>query len=74
MVAAGHVVEFIAEIAVSIVEVNVEKQFGERDGPNDSHAGREQGFILASGDGKRTSGGCHWRIRACLNLALPFYT
>ncbi len=35
MIAARHVIELIAEVAVAVVEVDVEEEFGERDGPDD---------------------------------------
>ena len=56
VVAAGYVVKLVAEVAVSIVEVNVQDDFGECDGPDDGHARREQGVLFARrcGDG----GGC----------------
>ena len=48
VVAARHVVKFIAKIAVAVVEVDVEEQLGEGDGPNYSHpAGEEGSSILA---------------------------
>jgi len=38
MIAAGHVVEFMAKVAVAVVEVDVEEQFGESDGQHDQHS------------------------------------
>src|SRR4029077_1866231 len=52
MVAARHVVELVAEIAVPVIEVDVQDEFGYGDGPDEGHAGREEvaavGIWLAS--------------------------
>src|SRR5215469_16478537 len=56
VLAARHVIELIAEVAVAVVEVEVKDEFGERDGPDDGHAGDERGrkgslFVRRSNDG-----------------------
>ena len=38
MIAAGDVVELIAKVAVAMVEVYVEEEFGKGDQPDDRHA------------------------------------
>ena len=38
VVAAGHVVELVAEISVAVIEVTVEQQLGQGDGPDYGHA------------------------------------
>jgi hypothetical protein len=35
MIPANHVIELIAEVAVAVVEVEVEQEFGERDEPDE---------------------------------------
>jgi len=38
VVAARHVIEFIAKVSVAIVEVDMEEQLGESDKPDKRHA------------------------------------
>jgi hypothetical protein len=38
MIATGHVIELIAEIAVPVVEVEMKKKFGKGKDQNDQHA------------------------------------
>src|SRR5690348_9227083 len=42
MVAARHVVELVPEIAVAVIEVDVQEELRESDGPDDGHGGREE--------------------------------
>lgn len=48
VVAAGDVVEFVAEVAVPVIEINVEQEIGAGNGPDEHHARREPGsfFVL----------------------------
>jgi hypothetical protein len=41
VVGARHVVEFVAEISVAVIEVDVEEKLGEGDGPDQGHARRK---------------------------------
>ena len=38
VIAAGHVIELVAKVAIAVVEVNVEEQFDQGDRPNQCHA------------------------------------
>ncbi len=71
VIAAGNVVELVAEVAVAVVEVDMEEQLGECDEPDDQHAAGEERSVVAAGRGevveavdtpKKNSGkrrGCH---------------
>jgi hypothetical protein len=37
MVAARHVIELVAKIAITVIEVNVKEEFGESDRPDQNH-------------------------------------
>jgi hypothetical protein len=37
MVAARHVIELVAEIAITVIEVNMKEEFGESDRPDQNH-------------------------------------
>jgi hypothetical protein len=57
VIAAGDVVELIAKVAVAVVEVDVEEQFGESDGPDDGHAlSQEAEWAVGCGGGGRRAG------------------
>jgi hypothetical protein len=53
MVAASDVVEFVAEVAVAIIEIDMEKQFGHRDGPDERHATSEKWAVVTGRGGNR---------------------
>ena len=46
VISAGHVVKFVAEVAITIVEVAMKEQFGEGDSQNDRHAAGEEGLPM----------------------------
>jgi hypothetical protein len=43
MVSTGHVIKFVAKVAIPIVEVDVKNKLGQCDGPDYCHAIAEQG-------------------------------
>src|SRR5205814_5034635 len=71
MIAAGHVIELIAEIAVSAVEAKMQKEFGKGKDQNDQHAAGEKRLWILLGDGGTRRGACHGersRIMERMNL------
>ena len=65
VIAAGHVVEFVAEISVTIIEIDVEEQIGDGDGPNRSHASGKERLLVAAGRRRRCSGSHGRGLESC---------
>ena len=49
MITARNVIEFVSEIAIAVVEVDVKEEFGEGDGPDDGHSGRKKRGAVTRG-------------------------
>ena len=56
VIAARHVIELVAKVAVAVVEVNMEEEFGKRDRPDDRHTKSEEGLVIARGNCRRRCG------------------
>ena len=59
MVAARDVIELIAKVAITVVEVDVEEQVGESDGQNDQHSASQQRSVVAGGCGQSCPSASH---------------
>jgi hypothetical protein len=55
VIAAGNVIELVAEVAVAVVVVDVKDKLGEGEEPDEGHAGGERGLVGAGGGGARES-------------------
>ncbi len=62
MVPTGHVIEFIAEITIPIVEVEMQQEVREGEHHNDEHAIREEGLPLIFEGGRLIGGDFHLGI------------
>ena len=59
VIAAGHVIQLVAEISVAVVEVDVEQQIRQGNGPDDRHDGGEEQLVVAVGSRRRGGGAGH---------------
>jgi hypothetical protein len=49
MISAGHVIEFVAEVSVAIVEIEMQKKIRESKKQDDKHTVREERLFLFVG-------------------------
>lgn len=46
MIATRHIVELVAKVPVTVIEVAMENEFNEGDGQNNRHTAREEGLPI----------------------------
>ncbi len=63
VVAAGNVVELVAEVTVAVVEVNMEYKIGQRNGPDHRHAIREERLSATVGSREGSGSSIHRGIK-----------
>jgi hypothetical protein len=69
MVAAGHVIEFVAEVAVPIVEVEVKQEICECKEENADHPARQKRLLFNMESRPLISSDFHWRL--CRDAQVP---
>src|SRR2546422_2181888 len=72
MVPAGHVIKFIAEVAVAIVEVEMKQEVRKGEKKDDEHAIREKRWPLIIGSGRRVSDEFHFCICSYARMLKTF--
>src|SRR5882762_3658177 len=60
VIAAGHVIEFVAEVAIAVVEVKMQQEVREGKQKYNDHAVREERPLLIVQGGRVVSGNFHW--------------
>src|SRR5256886_3197857 len=67
VITAGNVIEFVAEVAVAVVEVDMHQKIGEGKNNGDEHPIREEGCLLILKSRRRLS--CHVHFHLCFMAA-----